>query len=195
MALTPAGRVSFPELYVPKAAAANATPKYSLLLMFKVDELDEDGKAKLQAMKKAANDACVAEFGVGLGEEYRGEPIASPFKKSEKKPEYMPPGYIYVRLSGKKKPVVLDQAKNPIPETAPDEQAIYGGCWAHVSYGVYTYDINRNRGVAFGLNRIQKLRDDEKFGREDEDEFEVVEQAGNDEFDTVPANATDDIPF
>jgi hypothetical protein len=198
MALTPPGRVSFPELYQPKAAAPGATPKFSLLLMFKLDEMSDEDKAKLQAMKKAANDACVAEFGVGIGEEYRGEVIQSPFKKSEKKPDYMPPGYVYVRLSGKRRPAVLDQAKNPIPEHAPDEKAIYGGCWAHVSYGVYTYDMNGNRGVAFGLNKIQKLRDDEKFGGGDEDEFEDVSGgSSDDEFDTVSATVegSDDIPF
>jgi hypothetical protein len=196
MALTPPGRVSFPELYQPKAAAPNATPKFSLLLMFKLDDMSEDEKNLLNAMKKAANDACVAEFGINIGKEYRGEPIASPFKKSEKKPEYMPPGYIYVRLSGKKKPGVLDQAKQAIPEHA--ENGIYGGCWAHVSYGVYTYDINGNRGVAFGLNSIQKLRDDEPFGSNPDDEFDVIEQPSSeaDEFATVSSvEDADDISF
>jgi hypothetical protein len=164
--------------------------------MYKLDEMTDEEMALLNAMKKAANDACFAEFGVNIGEEYRGEPIVSPFKKSEKKPEYMPPGYIYVRMSGKKKPSVLDQAKNAIPEHAPDDKAIYGGCWAHISYGVYTYDINGNRGVAFGLNSIQKLRDDEKFGSNAEDEFNVIEQpsGGADEFATV-TEGVDDIPF
>lgn len=202
MALTPPGRVSFPELYQPKAAAEGAKEKFSLLHMYKLDTMSDGDRALLDAMKKAANDACVAEFGVPIGGEYRGEVIASPFKKSEKKPEYMPPGYIYVRMSGKKKPGVLDQAKVAIPEHA--DNGIYGGCWAHVSYGVYTYDINGNRGVAFGLNSIQKLRDDEKFGTNSEDEFEVVEQTGGeaDEFSTVGADAgsgpvegSDDIPF
>jgi hypothetical protein len=45
-----------------------------------------------------------------------------------------------------------------------DAGEIYGGVWACVSVNAYAYDVKANKGVTFGLNGIQKIKDGESFG-------------------------------
>lgn len=184
MAMSPQGRVSFPSVFQ-ATAMEDSKPKFSLCLLFKIDEMEDGQKSLLKEMKAAAEAAAQEKFGVGLGEEYRGKELRSPFRKSEEKPEYMPPGHIFVRFSSLTKPGLVDPSRDPITEDSGD---FYAGCWAHVTYTVYAYDKGGNRGVAFGLKNIQKTKDDESFGTErtsPDDDFEVLEAA----------TAADDIAF
>ena len=40
----------------------------------------------------------------------------------------------------------------------------YSGCWAIASVNAYAYDNAGNRGAAFGLLNLQKIKDDKPFG-------------------------------
>jgi hypothetical protein len=188
MPLTPEGRVSFPEVYTPTAMNETAKKKYSVTLLFDLAELQKDPKQyeKLVAMKAAAEAACKEKFGVSLNEPYRGKNLQSPFRKSEEKPEYMPAGHIFVRLSTQKKPGVVDAGKQAISEESGN---FYAGCYAHASYTVYAYDESGNRGVAFGLSNIQKVRDGEAIGGKSTTPDEDFEELAT----TTTAN--NDIPF
>lgn len=54
-------------------------------------------------------------------------------------------------------PVIMDIKKNKIT----DEAQVYSGCWVIASISFYPFDVSGNRGIACGLNGIQKVRDDE----------------------------------
>lgn len=41
---------------------------------------------------------------------------------------------------------------------------MYSGCYARVSLNFYAFNSNGNKGVAYGLGNIQKIRDGESFG-------------------------------
>ena len=56
-------------------------------------------------------------------------------------------------------PQLVDQRVQPIM----DRSAIYSGCWAHVAISIYAYN-NQSKGIGFGLNGIQKVKDDEALG-------------------------------
>lgn len=56
-------------------------------------------------------------------------------------------------------PHLVDQRVQPIM----DHSQIYSGCWGYVALSVYAYN-NQSRGIGFGLNGIQKVRDDEPLG-------------------------------
>ena len=45
-----------------------------------------------------------------------------------------------------------------------DSTQLYSGCWANVDVNFYAYNTKTNRGIACGLNNIQKVRDDEALG-------------------------------
>jgi hypothetical protein len=164
--------------------------RYSVTLLFDHKNMDGSQKALLSAMKKAANDLAVEKFGVGLGKRHEsGKIVGSPFRASEEKPRHYPEGMIFCKFSSKSAPNVVDRSKSPITEQSGD---VYAGCWARLSYSVYKYDKSGNIGIAFGLNNLQKIGDDEPFGTARttaDDDFDAI-----DEPETASGGA-DDIPF
>lgn len=188
--LSPVGRVSFPELFQPKAVNPGDDPKYSVTLLFRPEDMDEAQLKLWNQMKANAQKECKEAFkGAGIGDEYRGKPLSSPFKRSDDKPDWFPPGFVIVRFTTKRKPDVVYGDKSPIEQASGD---LYAGCYAHVSYKVFSYDKSGNRGIAFGLGNLQKTGDGERFGDSSSasEDFDVVETAGasSDKYD-------DDIPF
>jgi hypothetical protein len=177
--LTPKGRVCFPQVF--EAVSYNGgKPKFSFVLLIDPAKLDKDGKAKMAAMVKAANDAAMEKFGVTLDDEdgYKGKPLTSPFKSTGKQgTDHYPADHIYIKLSSMSRPGVV----GPDPsEGQLDETTFYPGCICHATYDAYAYDNSGNRGVSFGLNNIQKVGDGKRLGAakaNPEDEFEVVDAA------------------
>lgn len=77
---------------------------------------------------------------------------------TEKNPEYA--GMYYVSVSSKTRPGVVDRNVQAIL----DSTEVYSGCWARVEVGAFAYNQKGKKGVSFGLNNIQKIKDDESFG-------------------------------
>lgn len=191
--LSPQGRVSFPNVYTPVAVKEGDKPKYSITLLIDYKNLQDKQLTLLQEMKAEANKVAKEAFGVEMGQrDAEGQIIKSPFRPTEEKPKFYPPGMIFIRFSNKFKPNVVDAAKQPILEDTAD---LYAGCWAHVSYTCYAYEYMGNKGVTVSLGNVQKIRDDEPFaGRKtsaDED-FDVMD----DNVQVVSGSAaSDEIPF
>lgn len=55
-----------------------------------------------------------------------------------------------------------------------DESEVYSGCYARASINFYIYDVPTGKGIAVGLNNIQKVKDGEPLaGRSNaDDDFE-----------------------
>lgn len=91
-------------------------------------------------------------------------------------------GCMFLNASSKNAPGIVDLARNPIT----DKDQVYSGCYARVSLNFYSFDKNGNRGIAAGLNNIQKIADGEPLaGRsrpEDdfEEELDKADLAGDD---------------
>ena len=53
------------------------------------------------------------------------------------------------------------------------ERKIFGGIYGRASVNFYAFNSNGNRGIACGLNNLQKLRDGEPLGGKSraEDDF------------------------
>lgn len=176
--ISPKGRVSFPNVFRPHAFNEGDVPKYDLTLLFNKEDMSEQQMDLLKKMAAEANKASIERFGCKVGETVKGRTIASPFRKSDEKPEYYQPGMVFVKFSTRQQPGVVYGDRTPIDPASRD---FYAGCWAHVSYTVYTYDKSGNRGVAFGLNNVQKTGDDEPFSggaSAVEDDFEAIETEG-----------------
>ena len=67
-----------------------------------------------------------------------------------------------------------------------DESEIYSGCYGKVSLRAFAYDQKGNKGVSFGLQNVQKVRDGESLGGRvnPQDEFKPVENAATETSDT-----------
>ena len=57
----------------------------------------------------------------------------------------------FLNANSKNKPGIVDSNVNSI--VGPIE--VKNGCYARVSFNLYTYDSNGNKGIAAGLNNIQ----------------------------------------
>ncbi|MGN7613065.1 DUF2815 family protein [Magnetococcales bacterium HHB-1] len=160
--MTPEFRVSFPNLFKARKANENAEPKFSVAMLFKKGE-------NLKALRRMANEAAKEKWGNKVPKNIR-----MPFlDQGDHDYEGYEPGAVLIRASSKFQPGVVDAKVQQII----DESEIYPGCYARATVRAYAYDVAGNRGVAFGLQNLQKLRDGESLGGRTraEDDFSPVE--------------------
>jgi len=69
-------------------------------------------------------------------------------------------GHYFINASSNEKPGIVDADLNPII----DISEFYSGCYGRASITLYPYDTSGSKGIAAGLNNVQKLEDGEKFG-------------------------------
>lgn len=168
--LTGEFRLSFPALFEPKlmeGSPPGTIAKHSATMLF-------PKATDLSAMKAAAVAACEKKWGADKTKWPKG--LRTPFRDGDEK-EY--DGYkdmLFVNASSATKPGIVNQAVKPIIDPAE----IYAGCYCRATVAAYAYDKSGNKGVAFSLHNIQKLRDGEPFGNK---------RAAVDDFDAVAAPA------
>ncbi len=79
-------------------------------------------------------------------------------------------GHWFLNANSNTAPGVVDANREPIYDTSE----IYSGVYARVSLTFYAFNSNGNRGIACGLQNIQKVRDGESLGGKPkaEDDFD-----------------------
>jgi hypothetical protein len=170
--LTPEGRVSYPNLFEPKADPSGRL-RYGAVLIF-------DKKVDLSDLTKAAKEALEQRWGVkAKGMLQRGE-LRWPIRDGATKDAAgYGPDTVFLNLTTFSQPGVVDRYAGPAgrPRVITDPRVIYPGCYARAAVGVYAYDKSGNKGVAFGLNALQFLRDGDRLDgrRAPQDEFEAIE--------------------
>lgn len=174
--LTPKFRVSFPAVFVPRAAMDGAEPKYSVVMLF-------PKTADLSKLKAIAKQALVEKWGDKIPKDLR-----SPFRDGNEKELDGYADCIFITASSKMKPGLVDGQKQEI--ISADE--FYAGCYARATVNAYAYDRNGNRGVSFGLQNIQKLEEGEPFsGRtRPEDDFDAIGEPSNSQAPVAKATPT-----
>ena len=66
----------------------------------------------------------------------------------------------FVNANSATAPGVVDAARNPILTRSE----VYSGVYGRASISFYAFNSNGNRGIACGLNNLQKIRDGEPLG-------------------------------
>ncbi len=69
-------------------------------------------------------------------------------------------GCWFLNANSDRAPGIVDAHAQPIL----DRNEVYSGCYGRVSLSFFAFNTNGNRGIACGLNNIQKLRDGEPLG-------------------------------
>lgn len=84
----------------------------------------------------------------------------------------------FINATSKTAPGIIDQNKIKLT----DSSAIYSGCYVRVSLNFYAFNTNGNKGIAAGLNNVQKWADGEFLGgrAKAEDDFDELESAEDD---------------
>lgn len=79
----------------------------------------------------------------------------------------------FVNANSATAPGVVDANRNEIM----DKSEVYSGCYGRASINFYAFNANDNRGIACGLNNLQKIRDGEPLGgrASAESDFATVE--------------------
>jgi hypothetical protein len=107
--------------------------------------------------------------------------IAWPIREDVEKKGYAP-GSFFINASSNRQPgCVYNYASKADPTRAAAipqdklEEDLYPGCYVRVSLNAYGYDRKGKKGVTFGLDNVQKLREGERIdGRpKPEDDFSV----------------------
>lgn len=173
-------RLSWPNLFEPTTAPGSDTPKYNTMIL--IPKTDTKTIEALRAAEKAAAEAAKdTKFNGkvppklksiikdGDGENDEGE------KYSDLYPERAGHYFMTVSTGVQSPPQVVDRQLNPIM----DRSQVYSGVYARVSLGSFAFNTNGNRGVSFGLNNVQILRDGDPLdGRTTAaDDFEALEGA------------------
>lgn len=182
---TPVFRVSYPNLFQPKRNDLNGKDEYSIVALFKKG----DDLTKLKA-------ACQAAIEKKWGKDKNQWPpnLRTPFRLQEERAKtvdgrrVLPAGHeegaIFINLKSAQRPGIVDHNVQAIL----DESQIYSGCYGIAAVNAYAYDTKGNRGISFGLQHFQKIKDGEPLGNRarPEDAFAPVAIEG----ESSPKDAT-----
>lgn len=200
-------RLAFPEVFEPKAAIAGGKSKYAITMLF-----PKDGSALIPSMtgngvlelRKLALAAVKEKWGEDKAK-WPANLKALDFKN------YISPtgkdgwplrdgdmfdwdgfaGNIFTRASSGFQPGVVNGKLQAII----NKSDVYGGLICRAQINAYAYDSNGNKGVTFGLNNLQILKDDGTMfgGRQNPAEaFDAFGDAGGAAGDDPFG---DDVPF
>lgn len=166
-------RFSYLHVFEPHAIEEGQDKKYSVSLL-----IPKTDKKTLNAIKKAIEAAKVAgapkwggKVPANLKMPLRDGDVDRPDQE-----EYA--GMYFVNANSTNKPGLVDANVQPIM----DSTELYSGCYGRASVNFYAYNVSGNKGIACGLNNIQKLRDGETLGGRSraEDDFDAVETEEDD---------------
>lgn len=169
-------RLSYAHLFEPHAVEEGQQAKYSTAIL-----IPKSDKKTIARIEKAIEAAIQA----GRSKLEKNGKIPANLKKplrdgDEERPdqeEYA--GHYFLNASSLTRPGVVDKHLNKII----DSEEVYSGCYARVSINFYAFSVSGNRGIACGLNNVQKLRDGDYLGGRSraEDDFDVVESDDDDD--------------
>ena len=167
-------RLSYANIWQAKSINGGA-PKFSTSVL--IPKSDTTTVSRIKAAIKAAYDEGESKL---KGNGKTVTPLAAlktPLRDgdTERPDDEAYAGHWFVNANSNTAPGVVDMNRQTIIDTSE----IYSGVYARVSLSFYAFNSNGNKGIACGLQNIQKVRDGEPLGGRTraEDDF-------NDEFET-----------
>jgi len=150
-------RLSYANVWEPKAVNEGATPKYSVSLI--IPKSDKETIAKINAAIDAAIEEGVGKFG---GKKPNKAAIKLPLRDGdvEREDDEAYANSYFLNANSTTAPQIVDVKVQPILERSE----VYSGVYARVSVNFYAFNSNGNKGIACGLGNIQKVRDGEPLG-------------------------------
>lgn len=168
----PATRWSYANVWDPKSINGG-TPKYSVSLI--IPKSDTKTVEKIQAAIQAAYEEGQSKL-KGNGKSVPAlSVLKTPLRDGDmERPD--DPAYAdsyFINANSATAPGIVDADRNPIMERSE----VYSGVYGRASINLYAFNSNGNKGIACGLNNLQKIRDGEPLGGKSraEDDFETDE--------------------
>lgn len=192
--MSPVFRGSFLNVFE-AAAFDGGAPKFDITAIFDPAKFSTNDKARWAAMIALADDVSMAAFKKKVKELPAN--FKRPFRDGAEKADLdgFEAGKPFCRLSSKMKPGIVDLAGVNI--TDPSE--IYPGAYYRATVTAYAYD-NKGKGVAFGLNNLQKVADGERLDARTDASQDFAGEAIDDQWingsqTTVDPLGGDEVPF
>lgn len=152
-------RWSYANVWQPKSINGG-TPKYSVSLIIPKSDTVTLGKIKA-AIEAAYKEGEAKRKGNG-----RSVPALAAIKTplrdgdAERPDDEAYANSYFVNANSTTKPGIVDADRNEII----DSSEVYSGVYGRASINFYAFNSNGNRGIACGLNNLQKIRDGEPLG-------------------------------
>ena len=152
-------RWSYANVWDPKSIDGSK-PKYSVSLI-----IPKDDTATVEKIN-AAIQAAYEEGHTKLKGNGKTVPplaaIKNPLRDGdiEKPDDEAYAGCYFVNANSSTAPGVVDADRQPIIERSE----VYSGVYGRASINFYAFNVNGNKGIACGLNNLQKIRDGEPLG-------------------------------
>lgn len=170
-------RFCYANVFEPTAMNEGDTPKYSVCIV-----ISKDDKATLDKINKAI--AAAKEVGRAKLANKNGQLPADAALKlplrdgdAERADDPVFENCYFINANSSRRPSIVDRDLNPIM----GKEEFYSGCYGRASINFYAFNVS-SKGIAAGLNNLQKLEDGEMLagGSTAEEDF-GGENAFNDE--------------
>lgn len=151
-------RLSYANIWEPKSVNGS-DPKYSCSLLIP----KEDGET-VNCIKQAIQAAYEAGKNILAGSGKTAPAlklIKTPLRDGdeERPDDESYKGMYFINATSKNAPQIVDRAL----ETITDHTKVYSGCYVRASITMYAFSVSGNRGIACGLNNLQKVSDGESL--------------------------------
>jgi hypothetical protein len=166
------GKVRFSYLHVwePAAVEEGSQKKYSVSLI--IPKSDTDTVARIKNAIQSALEAGKAKFGGKIPASLK-LPLRDGDIERADDDAYLNSWFLNANSS--KQPGIVDQNVQPILR----QDELYSGCYGRASINFFAFNTNGNKGIACGLNNIQKLSDGELLGGRTTAEFDFADDCSD----------------
>lgn len=163
-------RFSYAHVFEPHAIEEGQQKKYSVSII--IPKTDTKLIDKIKAAIKSALEEGKAKFGGKIPTNYKN-PLRDGDEERPDDENYE--NSYFINANSARKPGLVDENLDPII----DKDDFYSGCYGRASVNFYAFNVSGNKGVAVGLNNLQKLEDgirlsgggssaEEDFGSDDD---------------------------
>lgn len=146
-------RLSYPNLFTPRAASEGQPAKYSLCVL--IPKTDKATKQKIDDAIREVYEENKNTIFKGLHFEEVQTPIHDGDGRKPKGGAYGEEckGMWVLNTSSKNKPGVVDGERVAVT----DQTKVWAGEYGRVAVNLYAYEVSGNKGIACGLNGVQVL--------------------------------------
>jgi len=170
-------RASYANLNEPKSINGGK-PKYSVSII--IPKSDADTIDRIQTAIEAAYQEGLGKL-KGNGKSVPPlDTLKTPLRDgdSERPDDEAYRDAFFINANSDTPPGVVDRDRNPILE----RREIYSGIYARFSLNFYAFNAGANRGIACGLNNVQKLSDGPPLGGKSKPEDDFSSDYEDDDF-------------
>lgn len=169
-------RFCYANVFEPAALNEGETPKYSVCIL--IPKSDTKTVEKIKKAIEAAKVAGKAKIADKNGK--IPSTVKTPLRDGDDERGDDPAfeNCYFINANSTRKPSVVDKNLEPIMQ----KEDFYSGCYGRASITFYAFNV-QSKGIAAGLNNIQKLEDGEQLagGSSAEDDFGGENVWGDDE--------------